>query len=113
MEIEMIILQRGEIKHNPKTENMMMQTKCLSSFCGMHGLKCLGMHLVAGVVLGDLLSDLDQGITELLDSQKSNMVVPDGPTQGSSVGFRPGEHAGQSMVSIPLACRDCLHTPVT
>lgn len=55
------------------------------------------MHLVAGGVLGDLLLDLDQGITELLDSQKSNMVAPDGPTQECSVGFRPGEHGGQSM----------------
>ncbi|TWW81480.1 hypothetical protein D4764_01G0012950 [Takifugu flavidus] len=30
-------------------------------------------------VLGDLLPDLDQGITELLDSLRINPVAPDGP----------------------------------
>ncbi|TWW81314.1 [Protein ADP-ribosylarginine] hydrolase [Takifugu flavidus] len=30
-------------------------------------------------VLGDLLPDLDQGITELLDSLRINLVAPDGP----------------------------------
>ncbi|TWW64310.1 hypothetical protein D4764_03G0013180 [Takifugu flavidus] len=30
-------------------------------------------------VLGDLLPDLDQGITELLDNLRINLVAPDGP----------------------------------
>ncbi|TWW77307.1 hypothetical protein D4764_12G0006970 [Takifugu flavidus] len=30
-------------------------------------------------VLGDLLPDLDQGITELLDSLSINLAAPDGP----------------------------------
>ncbi|KAI4879793.1 hypothetical protein NFI96_027057 [Prochilodus magdalenae] len=40
-----------------------------------------GMHInrVTDGVLGDLLPDLDQGITELLDSLKCNLVASDGP----------------------------------
>ncbi|KAI4905422.1 hypothetical protein NFI96_026322 [Prochilodus magdalenae] len=50
-------------------------------------------------VLGDLLTDLDQGITELLDSLKFNLVASEGPkmSQRCSIGFRLEEPVGHSM----------------
>lgn len=48
--------------------------------------------------LGDLVPVLDQGITELLDGLRCNLVALDGPNQG------PVE------VSVPSSSRICWHT---
>ena len=34
-------------------------------------------------------------------------------SQMCSIGFRSGERAGQSIASLPSACRNCWHTPAT
>lgn len=59
-------------------------------------------------VLWDLLPDLDQGMTALLDSLRLNTM-----SQRCSFGFRSGEYLGQSMVTIPSSSRNCLHTVAT
>ena len=70
----------------------------------------------ADSVLGDLLPDLDQGISELLDSQWLYLAVVDAQYityLRCSIGFRSVECEAQSMALILLSSRNCLHTLAT
>ena len=60
---------------------------------------------------GDLLPDLNQGITDLMDSLWWYSEVSDAliTSKRCSVGFRSGEWEGQSVASVPSS-RNCLHT---
>ncbi len=46
---------------------------------GPHVLVCMPDNEMTDSVLGYFLPDLDQGITELLDSLRCNLVASDGP----------------------------------
>ena len=60
---------------------------------------------------GDLLPDLNQGITDLMGSLWWYSEVSDAliTSKRCSVGFRSGEWEGQSVASVPSS-RNCLHT---
>ncbi len=99
MEMRMINLQRAEFKDTPKikvkkrcsrlvhfAEISLQQLKMVLSSCMAPTClyACLTMsghapNETTDGVLGYFLTDLDQGITELLDSLKCNLVASDGP----------------------------------
>ena len=71
---------------------------------------------LADGVLGDLIPDLDQGLSDLLHSLWQYLAVLMHQyitSHRCSIGFRSREHEGQSMASMPPSSRDCLHTLAT
>ncbi len=106
MEMKIINLQKAEFKTPQKSKwKKMMQHA--SPFCWnftaaaqndtqyfvwppfacMHAWQRRGMLLETDGVLGYFLPDLDQGITELLESLRFNLTVSDGPKHNVPVVF--------------------------
>lgn len=65
---------------------------------------------------GDLLTDLDQGISEILNRlwwcQRHWYIMSHVQCPRCTVGFKSGEHEGQLVASMPLSPRNCLHTHI-
>ncbi len=107
MEMKIINLQKAEFKNTPKIKVTKMMQHA-SPFCWnfiaatqndtqyfvwppfacMHAWQRRGMLLeTTDGVLGYFLPDLDQGITELLESLRCNLTVSDGPKHNVPVVF--------------------------
>ena len=94
----------------------------LSSVCGLHvpvytpNNIWTGSWWVSGWCSGVLLPDLDQGVSELLDSLWWYLVALIYwyiTSHRCSIGFRSEEREGQSMASMSSSCRICRHILTT